>query len=70
MTRIIFGKGDYLDGRRDGYDAGLQDMADAMVPITLTAVLVTAVVATAITAAVCSKANNECGLLDEGNLEE
>lgn len=66
--RIVFGNGDYIEGRRDGYNDGLADMADAMVPVTLTAVLVTAVVATAITAAVCSK--NECDLLDEGNLDE
>ena len=68
MLRVTFGNGSYVDGWDKGYNEGVEDMASAMVPIALTAVLVTAVVAVGITAAVCSK--NECDLLDEGNLEE
>ena len=66
--RIIFGNGDYIDGRRDGYDAGLQDMADVMVPAALAAIVVTAVVATVVTAAACG-GKGEHDLVDEGNLE-
>ena len=71
MVRIVLGNGDYMSGRRAGYDAGFSDAAEAMVPAAIAAVCVTAIVATVITAAACN--NSSSGLtadaiIPEGNL--